>query len=269
MKKAFFIIGVLFFVNSVIFAQHSGNRIYGNKGYVNKLRAVAANTGNLANRSSVYNYSIESNVLLNVKPDSYVVVFGFDRLGSTSKNSNEQVNATLDRFLKDLAPLGITKNDIYIDFITQTRTVVNKTATAVQTKKTVAVRYRDRNLFEKIVTIAASRDIFDLIKVDYIVSDFDRVREQLFDKAAATIKSKYKKYTDLLGAKLVPKNLALEKYDAFYPSERYVGYQTSFYYQALNPSKFDKVITPVGIEPVVQFTLHLRMDYDIGSSKDK
>ena len=112
------------------------------------------------------------------------------------------------------------------------------------------------------MTLAASKSIFDLIKVDYIVSDFEKVRAELFEQAAQIIKAKHKKYIDTFGIALVPKGLSVEKYDAFYPSERYVGYQKSFYYEPIDQDSFDKIINPAGIEPVVQYTVYLRMDYD-------
>ncbi len=263
MKKAFLLFNLLFFVNSVCVAQVAGNRVYSNQNDSNNLRKPQTGDGNLKTNENRF-YSIEANVLLNIKPDTFVAVFGFDRLGSTSENSNSQVNIVFAEFTKDLQSLGIPKDDIFIDFITQTTTVVDQTSRAFQTRKTVAIRYKDRKLFEKIVTLAASKSIFDLIKVDYIVSDFEKVRAELFEQASEAVKSKQKKYIDAFGITLVPKSLAVEKYDAFYPSDRYIGYQKTFFYEPIEQDDFDKVINPVGIEPVVQYTIYLRMDYDTG-----
>lgn len=260
MKKAFSLLVLLFFVNSICFAQVAGNQVYGNQDSSDRTRKPDTNTGNLRNHDSLY--SIESSVLLNLKPDTFVVVFGFDRLGSTSENSNAQINIVFDDFAKDLQGLGISKEDIFVDFITQTTTLVDQTSRAFQTRKTISIRYKDRKLFEKIVTLAASKSIFDLVKVDYIVSNFEKIRTELFAEASQIIKTKHKKYIDTFGITLPPKSLAVEKYDAFYPSERYIGYQKSFYYEPLEQGKFDRVINPIGIEPVVQYTVYLRMDYD-------
>lgn len=267
MKKAVLVFSLLFFVNSICLAQVAGNQVYANQNNSNRQREPNINNGNLQANGSRY-YSIETSVLLNVKPDAYVAVFGFDRLGSTSENSNAQVNSLFEEFTKDLQGLGIPKNDIFIDFITQTTTVVDQTSRAFQTKKTISIRYKDRSLFEKLVTLAAGRSIFDLIKVDYIISDTENVRAKLFEQAAQVLKSKHEKYKSTFGLTLIPKSLAIEKYDAFYPSERYVGYQKSFYYDPVSSEGFDKVLNPIGIEPVVQFTLYLRMDYDT-QSQDK
>ncbi|NJM54368.1 MAG: hypothetical protein HC846_13920 [Blastocatellia bacterium] len=134
-------------------AQVAGNQIYGNQDNPSgsQLRKPILSSGELRNRNGQHEhryYMIESNVMVNVKPDSFVAVFGFDRLGSTSENSNEQVNTIFSNFKKSLAKLGVTEEDIFIDFITQTTTTVEQTR-AFQTKKTIAVRYKERNLFEK------------------------------------------------------------------------------------------------------------------------
>ncbi len=269
MKKALIVFSLLFFVKSICFAQVAGNQIYGDQNYSNQNRQRQPNVsdGNLKTNENRF-YSIESSVLLNVKADAYMVVFGFDRLGSTSENSNSQVNVVFDDFTKDLLTLGIPKEDIFVDFITQTTTFVDQTARAFQTKKTISIRYKDRKLFEKIVGLAAGKSIFDLVKVDYVVSNAEKIRADLFEQASQIIKAKHKKYVDTFGLTLIPKSLAVEKYDAFYPSERYKGYQKSFFYEPLDQDSFDRVINPVGVEPLIQFTINLRMDYDTGRDKE-
>lgn len=263
MRKALLVFSFLFFVNSISFAQVAGNQIYADQNYSNRAREVNVGDGNLKTNENRF-YAIDSSVLLNVKPDAFMVVFGFERLGSTSENSNSQVNVVFDEFTKELISLGIPKEDIFVDFITQTTTIIDQTTRAFQTRKTISIRYKDRKLFEKIVGLAAAKSIFDLVKVDYIVSNFEKIRADLFEQASQIIKAKHKKYVDTFGLTLTPKSLAIEKYDAFYPSERYKGYQKTFYYEPIDQNSFDRVINPVGVEPMVQFTIYLRMDYDTG-----
>lgn len=300
MKKAFFVFSLLFFVNVISFAQESGNRIYGNQGYYNQSRRQpATNTGNLTSSNYTFQYSIESSVLMNMKPDAFVAVFGISDEAPTAAASNDKVNNKIDAFTRALSGLGVSKTDLFVDFITQNRvydytadgSAVTEKFSGFETKKTIAVRYKNRDLFEKLVTAAAGLQIFDLIKVDYIVSDFDAVKTRLFDEAVKIIKAKETKYVNSFGTKLIPVGLANERYDAVYPSESYQRYQAfesgeattnynygtkvikrksfTFYYEPLIGDKFDTMINPVGIEPLVQFTLYLRMDYDSGKYKEK
>lgn len=272
------------------YAQEAGNRIYGNNGYYQQKRGIQVNTGNLGNQGD--GYAIEASVLTNLKPDAFVVVFGVNDEAPNAANSNEKVNARIADLLQRIRPLGIDSNDVFIDFITQARvydftvsgTQATENQTGFETKKTVAIRYRNRELFERIVRAAAEFRIFDLIKVDYIVSDFDSVRTALFDAAVKVIKSKEQKYA-ALGISLAAIALSVEKYSVSYPSEAYQRYQAfetgdahvynpqgvtsrvvqrksfTFFYDPFEASGFDAVLAPLGLEPVVQFSIYLRMQY--------
>ena len=143
-------------------------------------------------------------------------------------------------------------------------------------------------MLDKILSAAARSSIFDLIEVNYTVNDINAVHAKLYDEAVKVIKQKETSYANSFGTKLSPTNLANEKYDAFYPSELYSNYQAyeagntygdynnrvvqarktrTFFYEPLNSSDFDSVINQMGIEPMVQFTLYLRMQYEPGIKK--
>mgnify|MGYP001578037407 CR=1 FL=1 len=284
---------VLFFVNSICFAQMSGNRIYGNQGYAQQnKRKPQTNTGTVRSGSQLL---IEANVLLNLKPDSYVAVFSVAQESKTAEESNNRVNTLVEDFLKSLSGLGVTKNDIYVDFITQnkvydfevTGNIAKQYLAGIETKKTVAVKFKNRDSFEKIVIAATKVGIYDLIKVDYIVNDFEAVKERLFDEALKVIKKKEIRYQNSFGMTLKSYGLLSEKYDAFYPAERYENYQasesgaventsyrdgktfvylrksTTFFYEPLNGDSFDRMINPISIEPTVQFTVYLQVQYGV------
>lgn len=294
MKKAMLAVCLVLFSVSNLFSQVSGNRIYGNSGYAQNKRAPVLNSGNLRTDNSRTDYAIEASVLFNSKPDSFVAVFGVAGEGADAIASNSKVNAVIENFRASLTRLGIAKDSVYVDFITQNRVYeyeaeagfAQETLKGFETKKTVAIKYRSPELVEKLVSAAAEAKIFDLIKVDYIVEDFDSVRERLFDEAAKVIKAKESKYRKAFDANIKSIGLSIEKYDAFYPSNRYENYKafesgavttrysygknvlqlrksSTFFYDPVPGAGFDKVLNEIGIEPTVQFTLLLRVDYDL------
>ena len=290
MKKCVLLILSLFAVVSVS-GQESGNRIYGNAGYHQEKRHLQVNTGALGNSND--GYAIEASVLTNLKPDAFVVLFGVNDEGPNAATSNEKVNAKVADLTQRIKVLGIEPNNVFTDFITQNRVYdfsiagsqATEKLTGFETKKTVAVRYKTRELFERIVQAAADSQIFDLIKVDYIVSDFDAVRAALFDAAVKVLKKKEQKYVNSLGVSLGAVGLSAEKYDVSYPAEAYQRYQAfetgdayvynnqgtssrvvqrksfTFFYDPFEASSFDSVLVPLGLEPAVQFSLYLRMQY--------
>ena len=102
------------------------------------------------------------------------------------------------------------------------------------------------------------------------------------------VKAKAARHERLLGIKLraVPRVIA-ERSSAYYPTEMYDSYAAgesegvsggvdrnrmtvqslrrsrTFYFNPLNSNNFDRVIDPVVLEPVVQFTLYLKLEYEV------
>jgi uncharacterized protein YggE len=289
MKKSILIFSLLLFVGSICFAQESGNR-----NYSAQRRKPTTNSGDLLVTSNGKDiYMIEASVAMNVKADAYVAVFGLSQEAPTAAESNTKVNNLIAAFTRELNALGVKGSDIYVDFITQNKVYDYTTAGSVtteklsgfETKKNIAVRYNDREILEKIIASAAKNSIFDLIKVDYVVNDAKPIKARLYDEAVKIIKQKESAYGNSFGIKMSPSNIANEKYDAFYPGELYAGYQAyesgntygdyenrrviqqrktkTFYYEPLDPTDYDLVINQMGIEPMVQFTLYMRVQYDL------
>jgi len=290
MNNKFVLIALVLFSSTAIIAQESGNRAYGTP---RRKPVISSGVLTAVPDGKTQVYFVEANVLLNMKADAYIAVFGVIQEGMTSAESNAKTDAAISGFTKDLDGIGIKRSDIFIDFITQNKVydytangnTVTEKFSGFETKKNVAVRYRDRELLDKILSAAARSSIFDLIEVNYTVNDINAVHAKLYDEAVKVIRQKETSYANSFGTKLSPTNLANEKYDAFYPGELYSNYQAfeagntygdynnrvvqarktrTFFYEPLNSSDFDSVINQMGIEPMVQFTLYLRMQYDSG-----
>ena len=281
----------ILFISTVTFiaAQEAGNRTYGTPRRA-PLPSSGILTGTVDGKNQVY--YVEANVMANMKPDAFVAVFGLVQEGPTSAASNDKVNAQLSGFISDMRSEGVASDAVFVDFITQNKiydfttegSTVTEKPSGFETKKNIAVRYRNRDLLEKLLAAAARRSIFDLIEVNYVVNDSAGVRARLYDEAVKVIKQKEASYDRSFGIKLAPTMLANEKYDAFYPSELYAGYRafeagstygdynrtvirqrktSTFYYDPVEASSFDSVINEMGLEPVVQFTLYLRVQYEL------
>lgn len=290
MKKLFFILFIIGLSQLIALGQVSGNRNYGDQ--QNRERRTPPNTGMIGNNSELF---IEAYVLLNAAPDEFVAVFGAAQEAPTAVESNQKVNARIEQFLSAAARLGVNRSDTFVDFITQNRIynfasasdgTVREVLSGFETKKTIALRYKDHAMLEKLLAAAAEASIFDLIKVDYVVNDTVRIRSRLFEEAIRVVKQKEETYARSLG--LVIRHYAIfqETYNAYYPSELYQTYtafesgsvdanyesrtrvvrerksSTSFL-EPLDRSPFDAIINPIGIEPMVQFTLYMKVKYNL------
>jgi len=239
---------------------------------------------------------IDASVLMNVKADEFVATFGVVAEAETVAACQEKMNATIAAFTEALKPLGIGLEAILVDFTAETKvydykvegSLAREHLAGFELKKTVAVRYRDKALIDRLVVAASKAQIHDLVKVDYVVTDLAPIQERLAEAAAAVIKAKAARHERLFGIKHhAPPQVYAERSSAYFPTEMYDSYTASeseavsggpdrarttvqslrksrtFYYHPLNADGFDRVIDPVVLEPVVQFTLYLKLRYEL------
>jgi uncharacterized protein YggE len=240
---------------------------------------------------------IEASVLMNVKADEYVAVFAVAQEGETVVECNQKMDATVAEFTAALKQLGIGPEDIYVDFVAQHKiygyeiagNIAKQKLVGFELKKNVAIHFQDLSLFDKLTIAASQLKIFDLVKVDYVVKDVAAVHNRLAEEAARVIKQKTARYEQLLGIKFQPlAQIYAEKANTYFPTDMYDDYTAyesetidyahyrerytvqnlrkskTFFFNALSADGFDQVINPVVIEPVVQFTLYLKVKYEIG-----
>ena len=243
---------------------------------------------------------VDASVLMNVKADEYVAVFGISQECVTVPECNQKMDATVSEFSSQLKQLGIGRDDFYVDFAAQnkiygyqvTGSIAKENLVGFELKKNISIHYLDKMLLDKLVIAASGAKIFDLIKVDYIVKDPSPIQNRLIEEAAKIIKLKVARNERLLNIKLLPPaQIYTEKPSIYFPTEMYDSYTAyeseeigsdnyrdkytvqnarksrTFFFNALNTDGFDLVINPIVIEPVVQFTLYLKVKYEIEQVK--
>lgn len=244
---------------------------------------------------------VEANVLMNVKADEYVAIFGIAREGETVADCSREVDATIEEFSAELEALGIGEDERFVDFVAQNRIygfkvtgdLAKEELVGFELKKNISIRYQDDALLDRLVVAAARSQIFDLIKVHYVVEDTNRIQERLMEEAARIIDQKKSRYKNLLGIDLrPPAQVYAERHAIHYPTEMYDSYtafeseqmggasyrqrytvqaarkSTTFFFNGLDADGFDDVIHPIVIEPVVQFTLSLKVKYEVEQEEE-
>ena len=245
---------------------------------------------------------VDADVLMNVKADEFVAVFGLSQEGETVAECNEKMAAVVNEFTDALLAMKIAEDDLFLDFVTQTKIygfevagdIAKEKLVGFELKKNLSIHYRDRTLIDQLVVTAARSQIYDLIKVDYIVTDVNLMQDKLMEAATKVIDQKVARYNKLLGIKLVPPAQVFAEIPAvYYPTEMYDAYTaavteqidgplnrqsltvqrarkgTTFVFNSLSGDGFDQVIYPVVLEPVVQFTLYLKVKYEVEPIKAK
>jgi uncharacterized protein YggE len=287
----------------VCFAQASGNVSYSQSG-----GSARAEQSERAKRTltkeemppSGTAMFVDASVLMNVRADEHVAVFGINEECATVPECNQKMDATVAAFQSELRQLGVAAPDTFVDFAAQNKIYGYKIAGDIakeelvgfELKKNVSVRYKDKLLLDRLVVAASRAKIFDLIKVDYVVTDTAAVQNRLMEEAARVVKQKAARYERLLGVKLLPAaQVFAERPSIYYPTEMYDSYTAfesedigrvyyrdkytvqnarksrTFFFNALTADGFDYVVNPVVIEPVVQFTVYLKVKYEIEQTK--
>jgi hypothetical protein len=153
-------------------------------------------------------------------------------------------------------------------------------------QKNVTVQYAKSDELDKIITVAAKFEIYDLVKVDYFVNNINKHIDSLRTICLQELKEKSKAF-ELLGFKLdTMQKVFNDNFLVVYPETRYFTYtafsrpsltaankkaskiditetnklQSSFYNQVEYDS-YDIVINPVVLEPVVQVSYSATIKY--------
>ncbi len=245
---------------------------------------------------------LEASVLMNVLADEYVAAFGVSQECVTVADCTQKIDAVIGEFSKAVQQMGIGSNDVTVDFATQNKIyefkisgdVAKEELTGFEVKKNVSIHYKDKHLLDKLIVTASRSKIFDLIKVDYVVKDQSAAENKVMEEATRVIKQKAARYEQLLGVKLQPPvQIVAEKPSIYFPTEMYDSYAAqesesvsnaydrdrgkyaiqgarksrTFFFNPLNGDGFDHVINPIVVEPIVQFTLYLKVKYGIDQPK--
>ena len=302
MKRVLLLLLCVIVPAAVCRAQTLGNVGYG-QGGSGRARAEANERGKRSVQKddqppNANSFFVDASVLMNVKADEFVAVFGLLQECATVAECNQKLDATVAGFKAGLKSLGVSDADTHVDFASQNKiygyelagTVAREKLVGFELKKNVAIHYRDRDMLDKLTILASQSKIYDLIKVDYIVGDTAAVQNRLMEEAAKVIEQKGARYQRLLGVKLrPPAQVYAERPSVYYPTEMYDSYAAyesedieqnsddlkqkytvknarksrTFFFNPLDADGFDVVVNPVVIEPVVQFTLYLKVKYDI------
>jgi uncharacterized protein YggE len=292
MNRKIIFIGTLLLFSLMVFGQVSGNRVIGrdyNDNQANKSQAV--DKLYLSDSSFV----IHGNVLINIIADNYVATLGVSEASTTLKDANTKIDERIQKFISALnTKMSIPLPDIYVDMSTQTQisdykvngNYAEQYITGFEQKKNVIVKFKNIKDLDKMIAIAADNKIYDIAKVDYIVTDINKIYSQLFQAATETINNKKELYIKATNIKLASSSQIYgESFYSFYPSQLYKSYtpnitteysddrsyarrkdlkeNTTYYYDKINYSGFDKVINPIVTEPTVEFVLMLQIKFDI------
>ena len=281
-------------------AQISGNQIYGKNNYNgnNYNQESLPNNSKVSINDNVLSVSVK--ILLNKKADGFVMTLGLNEEDETVAGCSKKITARITGFIEKMKSLGVKKENVYIDFISQTKIYdfeVNgmnseQIEKGFEIKKNIIVSTSNVNSLEKIIALASDFEIHDVIKVEYYNNETDAIHNSLFDEALVLAEAKKIRYMKAFGKRIIGTPTATEEFATVFPKTQYKMYQAfetaeiqtnynnrspylkkiarknkTFYYDGISSAGFDKVINPnqteVGIQYVMTITMHYKIDTSI------
>lgn len=277
-------------MSGVLYGQVAGNAVYSNTTLYNTTtqmpRAVFVSDTVML---------LSADVLMNVAANSYTLIIGTSQVAETLEQCNALLNERLQQFTKSLKGLGINAQNVNVDFISQvpvfeyevekklfSRTY-NEIPRGFELKKNIHINYARSEQLAEILTAAAQQEIYDVVKVDYVVDNIEAVYDTLRATAVRIINKKTESYRKL-GIKFDRNDYQLVAEDSrsLYPAERYKTYTAynspslsaakkgavvnapksqTIYYEKMANNDFDAVINPKVIEPVAQVMYSVQVRY--------
>jgi len=292
-KLYLFIFSILIFQN--ILAQNSGN--------INYNQNIKLSETDLYLDFSKDELIIQVKGVSNIKADNYVAVFSVTQLGKTAKEVNELINTRINSvktYCKSLDSKIVFYTDM-ISFVPMyeyevekkvfNKKTYNEIPIGFEIKKNIHINYTNTVQLDAIISVCAENEIYDLVRVDYFVSDMEKNRKEMTTKANLLLNEKIKYYESILNMDFTNSNKIIsDNFATFYPVESYQSYKAyssssiekekrvnvnditksmTMYYMPKFDKNFDFVINPVIVEPVVQLVYQINMKIKFEKEKQE
>ena len=237
---------------------------------------------------------IEINALYNAKANSYLAILSIIQNGKTAVAVDSVVNIRYNGFRNDLSEYGVKKEDIFLDMISLVpvfemqvdKKLFSKTYNEVpvgfKLQKNIHIYFEKGDVLDRILTVAAKHEIYDLVKVEYFVNNTEAIYDSLVDVSINALNKKVKKLEKLGIVLDTLKHVYLDQKSVYFPVDRYKAYQSyggisltngkagatinsqktpTMFYNKLPYHRYDIIINPAFREPAVQYSYNIRIRY--------
>ncbi|MEY4836070.1 MAG: hypothetical protein RI980_2185 [Bacteroidota bacterium] len=290
-------------LSNSLFAQISGNQIYKDKNntyHRNENTTIINTSPNITMNDSML--FITTKVLLNQKADQFLITLGVNEESNSSISCDNQINNRISDFISKLKYFGIKKEAISVDFISQSkiydnqfiRDTIKEYEKGFEIKKNIIIATNRLENIDLIIKTAAEFKIYDIVKVDYLNDDLTAIHDEIFDEALKICKSKKDKYLRAFNRTEIGQVNMSEQFYFVFPETQYNEYKafetteyetnynnyttrvikkerknTTYYYNGIDSSGFDKVIHAAETEVGVQYLLTINISVKLVNQNKK
>lgn len=279
------------------YSQARGNYNYRDvSNYSAQPRMQIAPSSSLANLESIDYHTFSIKGLYNCTADSYLAIFTITQVGLTQTEAETLVRAKTDSIKSALKEMGADV-EIFVDMISFmpiyevevtkklfSEDTYNEIPKGFEIKKNLHFRYKDASVLEDLVTVCASQEVYDLVRVDYFIDDLAAKKAEMIAKAEGLLTAEIARYKRLLGEDFDHHQVQVaDGFRMTYPLEQYQTYTafcsntmnvvhqggtvvqqdktTSEFYMPIIAKGFDFVTNASIIRPVVQIEYEIVMRF--------
>lgn len=300
-KKLLFIVIFTPFAFLNTNAQVGGNQVYKSRNY-NDQRFNKTFTDLVDYSVTDSTVVIQASVLLNKEADQYKITLGVNEEALTPKKSIENINKRIDGFINKIATLGVKKNQVFVDFISQTKiydydiskdqNIATQKNNGFEIKKNIIITVDQYSKIEKLIYEASDFQIYDIIKVDYINTDIEKIQQDLLKEAYSVLNKKKDNYFSLVKKEIIGLPTVSSNFSYVFPKDQYQNYTAfessdidyirtsnesfykkelrkgkTFYYDGVDYSDFDKIINNENPVVGIQYIMNISVKYDVKKNK--
>ncbi len=274
-------------------AQIGGNQVYQNQSINYNCNAVETKSIYSTDTTLV----VTSKVLLNKKAEFYVITISVNGTAKTVIEANKITNSKIEKIINKVNKLGITNNDLYVDFVSETKmydhTITDKEIKeyldGFSIRKNLIIKTTELSNIDKIIDYCSEQEVYDIVKVDYKSEDLEKINQELFDEALTISKTKVKRFSENSSIQIAENyRIASESFKIYYPKNLYKQYNEAFetslvndYYSSSYTKKevrkertfyYDGIDTEIGVDKIIdeifpivgiQYIFELVIVYDL------
>lgn len=301
-KTQILIVLVLFVSTILIKSQISGNQVYKNQNSYQNNRVQISDSKNIYTTDSTM--VINVNVLLNKKADFLKITLGLSEEAESPKKAIEKINVRIQNFIRKLSLLGIKKENFFVDFIAQTKVydvslsddkkLISEKIKGFEIKKNIIITISNHSEIEKIISYASDYQIYDIIKVDYMNDDLEKIHQELLYEANKIADRKKEEYLKSYKKEIIGNPTMNYSLNYIFPASQYQQYSAyessdfdlmrgyynndlmikkmerkskTFYYEGIPYNGFDKIINNQDPEIGIQYIMNISVKYDFKKNR--
>lgn len=274
------------------FAQMKGNHIHHYQQNRNQTKSEIKISNIQTTDSTLI---IDSKILLNKQADHYMVHIGISQFEKTVTDASSKLSNRINRVIKNIRNIGIQKKDTYVDFISKIKvydhTIEGNQITeyfdGFRIQKNLIIKFKDLNQIDAILEYCALENIHDVIKIDYVNKDLEKIQDLLLAEAEKIVEKKKNRYIRNSSIDLSKRyKVATEHLKIYNPKSLYKTYDeahetslvrnnyqssyirkeerkaTTYYYDGIDRDYgVDKIIDDISPVVGIQYVFELRMVY--------